>query len=183
MGDAAAQITLVSIEVDEPVVFPDKGAFGRVTLSGPAPAGLSIAVTSSNPHVLSVDSPTVDGDTGTNQSFLILLTPQALGTAVITATLGNSVQTEVVVTKNPKEGKEGKDHKDTPKDKEGAKDLEIALSHGSGAMINAEKYGCAMDGYFSPGASTSLRCSHAPPALRLRDHLQKIATPVRVGAE
>jgi hypothetical protein len=140
MGDAATPFTLVSLTIDGPVLSGGgHGAFGTVKFSAPAPDGISIEVVSSNPDILSVDNSPVGADAGTNESFLILLSPQRPGKVVLTATFGNSVQAEVSVEKDPKEGKEGKEGKDGGKDhKDQGKELEVKMhAYGDPAILMA----------------------------------------------
>jgi hypothetical protein len=119
-------VTLVSLDIDTPVVFPDFGGTqGHIKFAGPAPAGLEIAVTSSHPNIISVDSPTFEANPGELESFTIFMTAQAIGTAVITATSENSVQTVVHVQKALKEGKDGKEKENLKEGKEHGKDVEL----------------------------------------------------------
>ncbi len=161
--------TLVSVVVDKPVLAGGAGgtAFGHVNFSGPAPDGLSIAVVSSNPNILSVDTPTVGADAGVNESFPIILSPQKPGKATITATFGNSVSTEVSVDKDPKEGKEGKEGKDSPKEgKEHGKDLEASSANSAMTAILIAAGNLDGDGQAANGRAF-IR-SDERPAVRLR---------------
>ena len=134
MDESAATVTLVNLQMVEPIHFPNGIGVGHVFFEGPAPDGITIAVTSSHPHVMTVDFPTVGLNPGEFHSFTILLTPQATGTTMITVTSANSLQAEVRVTKNPKEQKDGKESKEGLKEgKEGAKDVELQNPGGNAA--------------------------------------------------
>ncbi len=62
-------VTLVSLDIDTPVVFPDFGGTqGHIKFAGPAPAGLEISVTSSHPNIISVDYPTFEANPGDMES-------------------------------------------------------------------------------------------------------------------
>ena len=139
MDEPAATITLVNLQMVEPIYFPNGIGVGHVFFDGPAPDGITIGVTSSHPHVMTVDFPTVGLNPGEFHSFTILLTPQALGTTMITVTSANSLQAEVTVKKNPKEQKDGKESKEGFKEgKEGAKDVELQNPTGSNAAGNRD---------------------------------------------
>ena len=113
MDEPAEPVTLVGLEFDKPILFPGHVGLGNLTLSGPAPPGIAVAIASSNPNIISVDGPLL-GSPG-DEVLPVVLSPQALGTAVITVTLGNSIQVVVTVEKDPKEGKEGKELKEDQK--------------------------------------------------------------------
>jgi len=171
MVERAGPITLVSLEVDEPVLTGHT-AFGHITFSGLVPDGISVEVVSSNPNVLKVENSPVGGDPGTHESFLVLLSPERPGTAVLTATFGNSVQAEVTVEKDPKEGKEGKEGREKGKEHTG-KELEVTRAYGSPAMIVALTAAGNLDSDGQAGSGRAFIRSDERPALRLPVNLDK----------
>jgi hypothetical protein len=170
-----AKLTLVGLNIQEPVQTGG-AAFGTVKLSGPAPAGLTIPVTSSNPNILGVDNSPVGIGEGETESFLIILSPERPGTVVLTAALGNSVQAKVTVEKDPKEGKEGKENSEKGKDQTG-KDLErwlrpdeadrLIRAYGSSAMMAVLTAAGNVDSEGQTGNGRAFIRSDERPALRL----------------
>jgi hypothetical protein len=153
-------VTLVSLDIDTPVVAPDLGGTqGHIKFAGPAPAGLEITVTSSNPNIISVDFANVEANEGETESFTVFMTAQKIGTAVITATSANSVQTEVNVQKANKEGHDTKGKETLKEGKEHGKDVELK-NPDSNAAGNS-------DGDAQAGHGRAFIRSDERPALRL----------------
>jgi hypothetical protein len=168
MVEPAGPFTLVSLEIDQPVLFGGPFASGRVTFSGPAPPGISIALASSDPNILGVD-PTVGAESQANESDFFVLRGQNSGKVVITATFGNSVQAEVTVEKDPKEGKEGKEGKDNSKEgkEHHGKELEDPRAYGSPAMTAGLTAAGNLDSDGQAGNGRAFIRSDERPSLRL----------------
>jgi hypothetical protein len=101
---APARIADNGLQVSPDVLTEGDTASGVVTLTAPAPAGASIALSSSNPNVASVP-PSVS--IGGAQSVPFEVTANSAGVATITAIFGNSATHQVrVVRKTGKENGE-----------------------------------------------------------------------------
>jgi len=112
---APRPVTLVSLQISPAIVTSGAATTGTITLSGAAPAGAAIAVSSGNTAVATVPA-SVPAGGATTVNFTI--TTVSVGTAVITATFGNSLTAVVTAVKTKEKDKD----KDKDKEKEKEKD-------------------------------------------------------------
>jgi hypothetical protein len=101
-----AAVTILNLQISPDTVFSGDTAAGVITLTGNAPPGASIALSSSDPNVASVP-PSVAVGGALTANFAVVAV--GIGQATITATFGNSVTHVIRVVKQSKEGKEGKE--------------------------------------------------------------------------
>jgi len=119
---AQRPVTLTNLQITPAIVARGFATTGTITLSGAAPAGAAISLGSSNTAVVTVPA-SVSAAGATTVKFTI--TTVSLGTAVITATFGNSLTETVTVVKT----------KDKDKDKDKDKEKETVIDK----ITNVEK--------------------------------------------
>jgi hypothetical protein len=122
---APRPITLVALQLSSTIISQGQQANGTVTLSGPAPAGATIALSSSAPAVANVP-PSVPAAPGASTSQTFPITTSSIGSAVITATFGNSITATVTVVKTKEKEKE-KEKLEKPENEKFAIDKAITI--------------------------------------------------------
>jgi hypothetical protein len=148
---AQRPVTIFALQISPAIIAVGQAATGTITLTGPAPAGAAIALTSSNTAVATVPA-SAPADGATTVNFAIATVSP--GTAVITATFGNS-QTATVTAVKTKDKDKDKD-KDKELRKEFAKEKEFDKVRGKESFVEKARDVIAREALLSTPSSTAV---------------------------